>query len=108
LYVYFNHNFISSFNTVGFPNGLGQDYKYVINRLLDGSLADQDGHLLPADYDSMGFSTNDQWMVVSDPNNFMLSVNLDTFQVTPFDFGFNYRFGLAATITIALAFATKD
>jgi hypothetical protein len=101
-YFYFNHNFSSSFNTLSYYNGQELTYKYVINKPPDGKLADQDGHLLPADYDSMGFSANGQWMIVSDPNNMMLRVNLDTFRVTPFDFSFNYRIGLAPVVQTAI------
>jgi len=101
-YFYFNHDFSSSFNTLSYYNGQELTYKYVINKSPDGKLADQDGHLLPADYDSMGFSANGQWMIVSDPNNAMLRVNLDTFQVTPFAVGFNYRIGLAPVVQTAI------
>jgi lysophospholipase L1-like esterase len=102
-YLYFNHEFSSSISVQSYYDGQNLTYKYVIDRPPDGKLADQDGHLLPADYDSMGFSANGRWMVVSDPNNFMLRVNLDDFQVTPFDFGFNYRFGLAPVVQTAIS-----
>jgi lysophospholipase L1-like esterase len=68
--------------------------QYQINRLYDSKLADKAGHRLPADYASMSFSANGQWMVISEPNIAMLRVNLQTFEVTPFAPGFNYTIGL--------------
>jgi len=92
-YFYFNHNFSASYNITQVNTPSGISWEYHINRPPDGVLQDQNGQLLPADYDSMSFSANGQWMVVTAPDNSTLRVNLETFQVTPFATGFNYRIG---------------
>ena len=76
--------------------------QYNINRLYDGRLVDKANHRLAADYASMSFSANGQWMVVSMPNVAMLRVNLDTFEVVPFATGFNYTIGLDPGIKTAI------
>ncbi len=98
-YLYFNYDLAGSISAIN--QGSGPEYK--INQPPDGELADASGHLLPADYTSMSFSQNGQWMVVSDPNVAMLRVNLQTFQVTPFAQGFNYTEGLAPDLRTAIS-----
>lgn len=92
-YLYFNYNFSSSI-TKTFISGTNQT-AYKVNRQPDGKLADKANHRLAADYTSISFSQNGQWMVVSQPNVAMLRVNLQTFEVLPFAPGFNYTIGLS-------------
>ncbi|MGA3150684.1 MAG: SGNH/GDSL hydrolase family protein [Candidatus Saccharimonadales bacterium] len=101
-YYYFNRNFNSSIDFNRYFNGVDWEYKYDINRPPDGKLADQSGHLLAVDYDSMSFSSNGQWMVASEPNGALLRVNLNTFEVTPFAVGFDYTIGLDPTLQTAI------
>lgn len=89
-YVYFNYNFLSSIKLVN--NGLGPFYQVI--RPPDGKLVDKAGNKLAAGYQSISFSENGRWMIVSDPNVAMLRVNLQTFEVTPFAPGFDYSIGL--------------
>lgn len=100
-YLYFTKNFASSviISTIYGTN----IQQYQINRLYDGKLADKANHRLAADYASMSFSANGQWMVVSMPNVAMLRVNLDTFEVVPFATGFNYTIGLSPGIKTAIS-----
>ncbi|MEK7561848.1 MAG: hypothetical protein AAB541_03210, partial [Patescibacteria group bacterium] len=97
-YLYFTKN-LSSSVTKTEVFGTSQ---YNINRLYDGRLVDKANHRLAADYASMSFSANGQWMVVSMPNVAMLRVNLDTFEVMPFATGFNYTIGLDPGIKTAI------
>ena len=90
-YFYFNYNFSSSI-TKSFVPGVGTSYQ--INRPPDGKLVDKSNRRLAADYTSLSFSANGQWMVVSHPNVAMLRVNLQTFEVLPFGQGFNYTIGV--------------
>lgn len=92
-YLYFSYNFSSSITKTFVPGTTQAAYK--VNRQPDGKLADKANHKLAADYTSMGFSQNGQWMVVSEPNVAMLRVNLQTFEVLPFAAGFNYTIGLS-------------
>ncbi len=89
-YMYFNYNFSSSITQID----SNLESYYQINRPPDGKLADRDNHRLAADYVSISFSENGQWMVVSEPNVATLRVNLQTFEVLPFAPGFNYAIGL--------------
>lgn len=99
-YLYFTKNFASSVTTVPIPGT--NSYQYKINRLYDGRLLDKSGKRLAADYASMSYSSNGQWMVVSMPNVAMLRVNLETFEVVPFGNGFNYTIGLDPAIKTAI------
>lgn len=101
LYYYFNRNFSTSINKLAYFD-FKPTYKYAINRPPDGQLGDQAGHLLAGDYTSISFSSDGHWMVISVPNVTMLRVNLDTFQVTPFGFGFNYTIGLDPKLQTAI------
>lgn len=98
-YLYFTKNFSSSISKTE-VFGTSQ---YNINRLYDSRLVDKANHRLAADYASMSFSANGQWMVVSMPNVAMLRVNLDTFEVVPFTTGFNYTIGLDPGIKSAIS-----
>lgn len=93
LYFYFNYNFPVSY-VDGSSYGFSQKV-YKITKAADGRLEDKAHHRLPADYASLSFSENGQWMVVSDPNVTMLRINLQTFEVLPFATGFNYTVGLS-------------
>ncbi|HET9850428.1 MAG TPA: SGNH/GDSL hydrolase family protein [Candidatus Saccharimonadales bacterium] len=99
LYYYFTNDISSSLSATR-DNGTNI---YRINRSPDARLADKSGKLLPADLQSMSFSQNGQWMVVSDPNVAMLRVNLDTFEVVPFASGFNYTIGYAPSPRTAIS-----
>jgi len=100
LYLYFTKNFASSITQTSI---YGTNIKqYQINHLYDGKLADKASHRLAADYASMSFSANGQWLVVSQPNVAMLRVNLETFEVVPFGAGFNYTIGLDPGIKTAI------
>ncbi len=99
-YLYFTKNFASAVTqTTIYGTNIQQ---YQINRLYDGKLIDKTNHRLAADYTSMSFSANGQWMVVSMPNVAMLRVNLDTFEVVPFANGFNYTIGLDPGLKTAI------
>ena len=97
-YLYFNYNFASSISKVM----VGSGFQYQVNRPPDGRLVDKANHRLAADYASMNFSSNGQWMVVSMPNVAMLRVNLQTFEVVPFGNGFNYTIGIDPAIRTAI------
>ena len=98
-YLYFNYNFSSAIKAVN--NSSAQQYQIV--RPPDGKLADKTGHRLAADYASMSFSQNGQWMVVSQPNVAMLRVNLQTFEVVPFAPKFDYTIGLDPAVKTAIS-----
>jgi hypothetical protein len=89
LYLYFNFNFQ---NALGLVHDNTSDYLHV-KKPPDGTLADSTGKKLAADYESISFSENSEWMVVSEPNVAMLRVNLRTFEVKPFATGFDYSIG---------------
>jgi lysophospholipase L1-like esterase len=97
-YLYFNYNLSSHLSMRN--NGLGAYYQVISPP--DGVLSDKANHKLAADYNSMSFSQNGQWMVVSDPNAAMLRVNLETFEALPFATGFNYSLGLDPNIKTAI------
>jgi lysophospholipase L1-like esterase len=110
-YVYFNHDFLSSIELVQDPAG----FYYHMLKPPDAALADRDGHKLPVDLPSASFSQNSEWMVISEPNNAMLRVNLRTFEVLPFAPGFRYDIGLSPQPVTAITndgryavFASKD
>jgi lysophospholipase L1-like esterase len=88
-YIGFTNNFSSSISSVF--NGFQSIYQ--INNPPDAKLADKSGKLLSADMDSIGFSSNGQWMILSSPHSGMLRVNLDTFQVLPFGSAYRYDIG---------------
>ncbi|HET7827650.1 MAG TPA: SGNH/GDSL hydrolase family protein, partial [Candidatus Saccharimonadales bacterium] len=98
-YFYFNYSFLSSVTLKN--EGLGAYYQ--INRPPDGILADKTGHKLAGDYESVSFSENGQWMIVSNPNIAMLRVNLRTFEVLAFASGFDYSIGLSPAIKTAIS-----
>ncbi|MBI2592224.1 hypothetical protein HYW36_01985 [Candidatus Saccharibacteria bacterium] len=99
-YLYFNYNFGSSITRVPV---FGGGIQYQINRPPDGKLVDKTNRRLAADYGSLNFSKNGQWMVVSMPNVAMLRVNLQTFEVIPFAGGFNYTIGIDPAIRTAIS-----
>jgi len=99
-YLYFNYNFASSITKV---DVFGGGIQYKVNRAPDGKLADRANHRLAADYTSMNFSQNGQWMVMSMPNVAMLRVNLQTFEVLPFGNGFNYTIGVDPAIRTTIS-----
>lgn len=98
-YLYFNYNLSSS---VSRTTVFGSD-QYKIIKAPDGKLTDKANHRLAADYGSMNFSQNGQWMVVSMPNVAILRVNLQTFEALPFASGFNYTIGLDPAIKTAIS-----
>ncbi len=98
-YLYFNYDFSSTIKYIN--DALGS--RYQINAPPDGKLADRAGHKLVGDYTSMSFSENGKWVVVSEPNVAMLRVNLETFEVLPFDIGFNYEIGLSPNPQTAIS-----
>lgn len=99
-YAYFTKNLNSSVSKV--PTfGINQ-FQYKINRPYDGKLVDKANHRLAADYESISFSANGQWMVVSVPNIATLRVNLETFEVVPFGPKFNYTIGSAPSPKTAI------
>ncbi|MBX4197481.1 SGNH/GDSL hydrolase family protein [Candidatus Saccharibacteria bacterium] len=98
-YLYFNYNFSSSIKLIS--DFFGQHYSII--RSPDAALADKTNHRLAADYASISFSENGQWMVVSDPNVAMLRVNLQTFEVLPFAPGFNYTIGIDPSVKTAIS-----
>jgi hypothetical protein len=111
LYFYFTKNFSNSISTISNFGSI----RYQINRAPDSKLVDKSGKLLPADYASINFSENGQWMVASDPNVAMLRVNLDTFEILPFGPAYNYTIGLSPSPHTAIsndgrwaAVASKD
>ncbi|MEX1995368.1 MAG: SGNH/GDSL hydrolase family protein [Candidatus Saccharimonadales bacterium] len=92
-YLYFNKNFnasISPYTPIG-----STEMQYQINRPPDARLEDRNHNRLAADYNSMSFSTDGKWMVVSQPNVSVLRVNLETYEVLPFAPGFNHTIGIA-------------
>ena len=100
LHFYFNHNFSSSVTAANLP-GSGKQ-AFVIGQDPDGVLADRLGALLAADINSMSFSPNGRWMVVSVPNIAVVRVNLQTFEVLPFGDKFNYGIGLTPAAKTAI------
>jgi lysophospholipase L1-like esterase len=101
IYLYFTNNFTGSITS---STVYGSDIpQYQINRMYDAKLADKAGHRLPADSESISFSQNGKWMVVSEPNIAILRVNLETFEVTPFAPGFNYTIGLGPSPQTAIS-----
>src|SRR3989344_2305461 len=103
-YLYFNYNFTSSITKV---DVFGGGIQYKVNRAPDGKLADKTNHRLAADYNSMNFSQNGRWMVMSMPNVTMLRVNLQTFEVLPFGNGFNYTIGVDPAIRTTISNAGR-
>ncbi|MGH7157321.1 MAG: SGNH/GDSL hydrolase family protein [Candidatus Saccharimonadales bacterium] len=98
-YLYFNHDFTSGIRpTLSFGST-----SYQMVQPPDGKLTDKSGQRLAADYTSMSFSQNNQWMVVSEPNVAVLRVNLETFEVVPFAPGFNYAIGLSPSPKTAIS-----
>ncbi|HET6864139.1 MAG TPA: SGNH/GDSL hydrolase family protein [Candidatus Saccharimonadales bacterium] len=97
-YLYFNYSFLGSVKPV--DQGLGPFFKVVSSP--DGVLADKNGQKLAADYSSMSFSENGEWLVVSEPNVAMLRVNLQTFDVLPFAPSANYLIGLSPAFKTAV------
>ncbi len=97
--LYFNYNFSSSLTL----ETSGADKYYKVSRLPDAELSDKSNQKLAADYSSISFSSNGQWMVVSEPNVAMLRINLQTFEVTPFAAGFNYSIGLDPAVQNAIS-----
>ncbi|HEX5395075.1 MAG TPA: SGNH/GDSL hydrolase family protein [Candidatus Saccharimonadales bacterium] len=67
-----------------------------------GVLADRSGHLLAADYNSMSFSDDGNWLVAAEPNVATLRVNLRTFEVLPFGPRFVYGIGNPPDIKTAV------
>ncbi|HSW78636.1 MAG TPA: SGNH/GDSL hydrolase family protein [Candidatus Babeliales bacterium] len=65
-----------------------------LNRNFDSQLTDKAGRRLAADLNSMAFSGDSSWMIVTDPNIATLRVNLKTFEVLPFGRTFIYGNGL--------------
>jgi len=102
LYLYFNHNFYSSIQPVKVPVVGGTSWQYRISKPPDGRLQDQSGNLLAADYNSMSFSADGQWMVVTVPNIATVRVNLQTLEVLPFGPGFNYSVASAPAAQTAI------
>src|SRR3990167_11450253 len=98
LYLYFN-NYLSVTKTL-LP-GTTQD-ALRINRPPDGRLADKSNNRLSADTESMSFSSNGQWMVVSIPNVAVARVDMQTFEVLPFGTKFDYGLGLAPSPKTAI------
>ncbi len=98
-YLYFNYNFSSSIKYINDAFGS----RYQIKDPPDGELADRSGHKLVGDYTSMSFSENGKWMVVSEPNVAMFRVNLESFEVLPFDIGINYEIGLSPSPQTAIS-----
>lgn len=100
LYFYFNYSFSSSIVKTFLPNTLQTAYK--LARPPDGVLADKTGNRLAADVESMSFSPNGRWMVISIPNVAVARVNLQTFEVVPFGAKFNYGIGLSPAAKTAI------
>lgn len=100
-YLYFNYNFSSSIVKSMLPGSTQTAYK-IINPP-DAKLVDKSNQRLAADYTSISFSENGQWMVVSEPNVAMLRVNLNTFEVLPFADGFNYSVGLDPAVKTTIS-----
>ncbi|MBX4201944.1 SGNH/GDSL hydrolase family protein [Candidatus Saccharibacteria bacterium] len=96
-YLYFNYNFQTIIKEIANPSS-----SYQITRTPDGILADKSDNRLAADYGSISFSQNGDWMIVSDPNVAMLRVNLQTFEVLPFAPGFNYTIGIDPALKTAV------
>ncbi|HXY17877.1 MAG TPA: SGNH/GDSL hydrolase family protein, partial [Candidatus Nitrosopolaris sp.] len=103
LYLYFNHGLSASLKSVEVNVPGGFSWEYHINSPPDGRLQDQGGNLLAADYDSMSFSADGHWMVVTVPNITTVRVNLQTLEVLPFGPGFNYGIGLAPAAQTAIS-----
>lgn len=97
-YMYFNYNFTSSVKKV---SSFGVE-QYKVTKAPDGKLADKFDKRLAADFASMNFSQNGQWMVISMPNVAMLRINMQTFEVLPFATGFNYTIGIDPAIRTAI------
>lgn len=83
---------------------LGQNViEYQITKPPEGKLTDKSGQLLAGDYDSISFSVNGEWMVVSVPNIAVLRVNLKTYEAIPFAAGFDYSLGLSPGLQTAIS-----
>lgn len=95
----FTKNFSSSINKIT----SGATTQYQLTHPPDNKLVDGSNHRLAADYESLSFSSDGKWMVVSVPNITMLRVNLDTFEVLPFAPGFNYTIGLSPSPKTAIS-----
>jgi hypothetical protein len=70
---------------------------------LSGSLRDKAGSLLPAQTDSLSFSSDGKWFVVDSPNRAMLRVNEQTLEVLPFAQPFNYNLGISPNAQTAIS-----
>jgi hypothetical protein len=99
--LWFTKNFQSSINTILDPSNFQVNYQ--IERAPDAALRDKANNLLPAQTDSLSFSSNGKWVVVDSPYRAMLRVNLDTFEVTPFAPAFNYDIGVAPGAQTAIS-----
>jgi hypothetical protein len=91
-YLYFNHAY--SLQPITAFTGGANRQAYKISEAPDGQLADKNQNRLAADSASMSFSSNSEWMVVTDPNVATLRVNMQTFEALPFATGFQYGIGL--------------
>ena len=98
VYLYFNYNFLDSISR---SENFSQP-QFKINKPPDGALADKSSAKLPADLDSVSFSEDGKWMVVSVPNTAVVRVNLQTFEVLPFAQGYDYSVGLDPSIKTAV------
>jgi len=78
--------------TINGINNLLLDH-FQLNRAPDARLQDKTGTRLAADLNSLAFSGNSEWMVVTDPNITTLRVNVTNGAVLPFGRIFTYGSG---------------
>lgn len=99
-YLYFTESFAASITPA---TALGSaELQYRINRPPDARLTDRNNNRLAADYNSISFSADGKWMVVSQPNVAVLRVNLETYEVLPFAPGFDYTIGVGVDAKTAI------
>lgn len=111
VYLNFNYGFTNSVKKI--QDGTSYDYQVI--EPPDGEIKDQNNDLLAADTDSLSFSENADWMVLSSPNVGMYRVNLSTLESNLFAAGFDYTKGISPAPQTAItndgryvAVASKD
>ena len=92
LFLHFNRSLPGPITTNTSLNG---EITYRFTQPASTSLKDMSGTLLPAQTDSLGFSSNGEWMVVDSPNRALLRINTQTLEVIPFYVPFNYSIGIS-------------
>ncbi len=91
-YLQINTNVIGKLKAA--PNLLTGEVNYSLSSPPDFVLSDHTNHAITISYDSISFSANGRWMVVSSPGRALLRVDLKTFEILPFGPPFDYSTGI--------------